>query len=790
MISAVRKRELCLNANNYKRASCNINTLYENILKKYNPTQVKYLLEYWQDLDSDQIKAFSKVLDVLDEAYLYDTPSNINTYTRTVTESIIPKVRNATQLQNSIKRRMSFMKSKLSSRVHKKIDSYKKPVEKKLQAKNAAVNQTAANNSYNKMTKAVKECVCYDAIIRNHNILNKRYNIDNFVKESVFTTDQVADNVLEFCELIDTYKLPLRAKVSIALENTLYAYEKNKVPYKKNIIIENVLDYFLFSHEEQDIDMESMYKNILNNAVLYEKADWENLYLFPIHEISSMTLFDKETTDGFSYIDTNNIIHSVNEATKVNAKSAKKAFTAAINGFKYAKNKTPEMLLKVLKKLLVTSPEAIIEGTDSVLSIVFSMFIVALATSYSVVLGILALLMMVLLKYNLSWNDANKSVKTYERHLKRVNAKLDKETPGTKKYEQMEKYRDKIESDLEKLKEHRDSLKSEYMKKKEEEEEDSIEETVSSLVAIDNSVKYIQENGKLDMNEIFSKANSLALDDFGLLAEYALQYPDLVDPDSLDTIFSIQRESVLKMNPVSKYVRSSMISDALYKLENQQTDSKEVYTESVDETLKELNDTMCTIDAIRESVASYKDSEYPLLELSVKNSINMAIERVKKAATGLSEKEKALSKTIDTSFENLGNALTNAGEREDREAIIRGQILPPASRIIKTAIISGATWLVNPALTAIYLIGKFAISKKNRAKERQIILDEIDVELNMCNRYIKEAEEKNDLKAVRRLLMIKKKLEAQRSRLVFKMKTEYKEDVPTNSAGGHEDDDY
>ena len=792
MISAVKKRELCLKRKTYQRPSCNIDTLFESVIyKKYNPTHVSYLLEYWEDLDEDQVKAFDKVLTVMDEAFLYDNPSNIKKYTHTIVENIIPKARSAVQFQATLKRRLGTIKSKLSKRIHSKLDTYKKPMSlnqsiTKTQSKTPDQNgtkQQVAQECYQSISEAINNCICYDRIISNHAKLAKRYNIDNFVKESIFTKEQAADTVLEFCKLIDTYNLPIEAKMSIALENTLYAYEKNRVPYDRKSILENVIDYFLFYHNE-DADMAKVIKDCLPRTVLYEAKDYEDLDIFPDTFIDNFSLFEQETADGFSYIHEDKIREALKEIKKGSSTTKN-----AIKEYKFSKEKTPESMKRLILSIYNRSAEDIIEDNPDILNMILMFFVLGTAFSISSVIGILAAVTMAIIHINMSLKNANKLVDQYERHLKKVEKKLDKEEYGSEKYKRLEAYKEKLESDLEKLKDYRDDLKSEYEKQQEEEseEDEDLEESVETLKAIDLSIKYIDEFGHIDINEIFSKANSLALDDFDLLAEYAVRYPDLLDPEKLNNVYSIQRESVLSLNAVSKYVRSSIISDAIYKL-------TEAYNESYDEnistedTLKQLNEMMITIDAINESINSYDDAEYPLLELTVKNSINLAVERIKKAATDLSEKEKALSKTIDMSFENLGKGLTNAEEREDREAVIRGQVLPPASRIIKTAIISGATWLVHPALTAIYLIGKFALSSKNRAKERQIILDEIDVELNMCDRYIKEAEDKNDLKAIRRLLMIKKKLEAQRSRLVFKMKTEYKEDVPSRSAGNSDDD--
>ena len=58
-----------------------------------------------------------------------------------------------------------------------------------------------------------------------------------------------------------------------------------------------------------------------------------------------------------------------------------------------------------------------------------------------------------------------------------------------------------------------------------------------------------------------------------------------------------------------------------------------------------------------------------------------------------------------------------------------------------------------------------------------MVLDELDVELQMVEKYIKIAEEKNDMKNLRDLLMIQKKLQAQEARLRYKMNIQYKQDT-------------
>ena len=53
-----------------------------------------------------------------------------------------------------------------------------------------------------------------------------------------------------------------------------------------------------------------------------------------------------------------------------------------------------------------------------------------------------------------------------------------------------------------------------------------------------------------------------------------------------------------------------------------------------------------------------------------------------------------------------------------------------------------------------------------------MLTDEIEIELKMCKKYIERAEQKNDMKALKQLLMIQRDLERQHQRIKYKMKAE------------------
>ena len=54
-----------------------------------------------------------------------------------------------------------------------------------------------------------------------------------------------------------------------------------------------------------------------------------------------------------------------------------------------------------------------------------------------------------------------------------------------------------------------------------------------------------------------------------------------------------------------------------------------------------------------------------------------------------------------------------------------------------------------------------------------MVLDEIEIELKMCEKYIDIAESKNDMKSLKQLLTIQRNLQRQQQRIKYKMKVDF-----------------
>ena len=152
----------------------------------------------------------------------------------------------------------------------------------------------------------------------------------------------------------------------------------------------------------------------------------------------------------------------------------------------------------------------------------------------------------------------------------------------------------------------------------------------------------------------------------------------------------------------------------------------------------------------------------------------LALQKLKKDAVKLSDKEKTISKTIDVTANNMTKAVERSLTNDNREAIIKGSILPSASKIVKAAIgAAGAAVLIDPVIAIIGVLGWLGVSKKYKAKERQMVIDELETELKICEKQIDIAERTEDMQALRQLYRIQKELERQRQRIKYKMRVEY-----------------
>jgi hypothetical protein len=149
----------------------------------------------------------------------------------------------------------------------------------------------------------------------------------------------------------------------------------------------------------------------------------------------------------------------------------------------------------------------------------------------------------------------------------------------------------------------------------------------------------------------------------------------------------------------------------------------------------------------------------------------------------MTQKEKEVSKNLDMNFRRLVKGMKDALISDRREAIIKGSVVPSFSKCLKIAIgLAGVAKFGNPAVAVIVAIGGFAMSKHLTKKERILLLDEIETELDVVEKEIQMAESNNNMKKYRALLQYRKDLQRQYQRIRYNVRVG-KDLLPNSTIG-------
>jgi ribosomal protein L18E len=184
--------------------------------------------------------------------------------------------------------------------------------------------------------------------------------------------------------------------------------------------------------------------------------------------------------------------------------------------------------------------------------------------------------------------------------------------------------------------------------------------------------------------------------------------------------------------------------------------------------------------------AKEKNNDYnPSENISNKlNNIKIYLQGLKSKVKGLGQKEKELSRQLDANYNNFAKAVKNAFISDRRESIIKGSVIPSFSKSIKIAIALAGLGIVtgNPIIPIAAALGGLAVSKKLTKRERILLLDEIETELEVVEKEIANADARNQIKKYRALLQYKKNLQRQYQRIKYNVRVG-KDILPGSAAG-------
>ena len=592
--------------------------------------------------------------------------------------------------------------------------------------------------------------------------------------------------------------------------------------YEPEKIVEAVTDYFIFNTNIDNQDRASI-KTIANNSVLFESADFNSIsFLYdnkPIQESNKITLkspeygitLENDIQDQLKD-DVKSIRKDMKEWPKGNPQDHKDDdIKQMVQDFrdqcaKTEKDDNKNMLIShfksLINKIYAKNPDQIVTQAPKLLTLVRVTFLVG-STAIHPILGIITLLTDTILKMHISRKQTDKIIKAYQDEISRVKTKIDKAKDGNSK-DRLTKYKDELKKDLEKIKDYARELYSD-----EENDERDMNDMSSydydddfdfgdddfdfgddddfglsesqvnncaTIMMISSLMESLYEANIEDVdgmvaNNIYKFSN----DTIDTITDFSITVPVMLEKDKLQQTLVNYRNELREASNID-YMRIDVINQNIYKLEN----SRDVYNTNTD-----AKNVMCSLMWLNE-LANINSVGY-VNEMNITNTLKLAMNRLKNTATKLSDKEKQISNNIDVSVNNMSKGIEKAMMNNSRDSIIKGSILPSASKCIKMALVLGVEWAINPAVAVITALGAFACQQRLSSKERQLVLDDIEIELKMCERYMRQAEEKNDMKAIRQIEQIQRNLERQQQRIKYRMKVLYKQNVPNAPGGNNED---
>ena len=110
-------------------------------------------------------------------------------------------------------------------------------------------------------------------------------------------------------------------------------------------------------------------------------------------------------------------------------------------------------------------------------------------------------------------------------------------------------------------------------------------------------------------------------------------------------------------------------------------------------------------------------------------------------------------------------------KKKNREAVLKGKLFPSLSYLIKLVGVSGVTTAIGqPIIGLIVLIGGIGSSVNATKRERNAVLDELEVQLKVIDKQIADIESGGytDYSAYEVLLKIKKRLQKERVKVMYK----------------------
>ena len=764
---------------------------------------------------------FESVLNLFDALYEHGTTGQMIKMANYICEEAAPKVRDAKSTNTNLRHKLGRIKSKLTTKIANNIEDAQNEIYGKIHAaqNNFKSNTSQIKNNISKglhinkpNSKNEAYIKCYesfietlsmyedcDRILENYDKISRRFNLERLFIENT-RINGVQDTVNELCQFVDTYDIPDIVKYNTVIETAWYGFSHNGIDFNKKELLESATDYFLMKKD----GLESCRK-ILENTMIFDPKDMPACMqliteLDPEESDSVFTMHDK-IKDQLTESSTELIIENYD-------------FNKIFNDFKKQEDDNKETkLMWLVRKLYTKNVNNIVDETPNFLNWIRLVFVLG-TVALNPVLGAVVAIGDIFARLHFEREETEKMIKCFDNEIKKSQDKMkstkdEEEKKRLKEYiDALKKARNKIDAYYEKMLSDKeldakydssstdidtfDDLKLDIKDSDSDDDfnwddddfdwddDELLEAAVNTINNISSLVDNVEEYKNIGMDTI-ANMSIFNGDDLDSLAKLSVMFPDVWSPELMENAIDGQIYRSVKNLITFESTLDRFITMNAYDTSRRTIHSfKYISPTTIGEAVNELYCLSECVEAINSILYTHRNKSV-MVEASFLNSLKLASEKLKKNIQKLSDKEKTMSKNVDVSLSQFKKGVENSLNNENREAVIKGSVLPPASKIIKLAITTGALWLVNPAIAVITAIGYLGLSAHHKAKERQLILDELEVELKMCEKYIDIAESKNDMKSLKQLLTIQKNLKRQEQRIRYRMKVDFNQNVPNTA---------
>ena len=782
------------------------------------------LIKHWEGLSEDTNSAFEQALDAYDLMLLYGTNSGIKNSTDIIVSEVY-KVRDADALRRSLKYRFGRLRKGITTSIGNNdvLNSFKQSINN---LQNSLASKLSSNSSSSQATSDSEDkkdniSECYrriiseadsiyecDRIIRQYGSIHNRFNLDKLITEAANSNMSVYETSYKIAEYVDTFNSPFKNKYNTALESAWYGFNKHHISCNNRTIINAVTDYYLFNGFLTESELQDIQSVEYINPVF--SSDDFNILNY-MEDDSVETTIDRldyiNAAEEYGAEDMGSIVDSI--------KDLEESAIDSILKIKDASNPDIDEVtenLKMLRKMCLSNYDAvsnikslkafvdhIINHNDAhILQKVFSPLINIIHTAF--VFGsdvhdikyITEIIDSIEKAFEsrqmLNQQEAEKILLVYDSEIDHIKSKQEKIEDGFLA-SRAEAYLNCITANRDSIKNYiSDTFSEDEESDNEDEESDGLNEA-ASIILISNLMsslvsETVEDTIEPDIDMIINgNVAKFSNDTIDAITDFSITIPSIIDKEKLRESLIANRDELrsFKKRSMQDYIRIDCLNNNISRL----SEDKMIYntcgdTKACIAYLMCLNELKC--------MDSNSDAKYFSEAMSFTNTLKLAANNLKRSAIKLSDKEKAASNTIDMAIGQITKSMDREMSAAERERIVRGQILPPASKCIKYALMFGAAWLVNPAVAVIGAIGVYFTRKKSTMKERQMALDEIEVELKMCDRYIRMYEEQNDMQKLRQCEIIQRNLYRQQQRIRYKMKVDFRHaDVSSVANVGGED---